>query len=49
MVATWLKVISDPIAGTRNQMYDKRSGWSLAALAPQRGSATGLGDIIVQR
>ncbi len=39
------KVILDPIDGTRGLMYDKRAAWSLAALAPQRGSETNLGDI----
>lgn len=29
----WLGII-DPIDGTRNLMYDKRSGWVLAAVAP---------------
>lgn len=41
------KLILDPIDGTRNLMYDKRSAWVLAALAPQRGPATRLGDIVV--
>ncbi len=44
---TILKCILDPIDGTRGLMYDKRSAWSLAALAPQRGVWTHLGDIIV--
>ncbi|MDB6167928.1 MAG: inositol monophosphatase [Verrucomicrobia bacterium] len=44
---TLFKCILDPIDGTRNLMYDKRSAWALAALAPQRGAATGLGDIVV--
>jgi fructose-1,6-bisphosphatase/inositol monophosphatase family enzyme len=41
------KCILDPIDGTRGIMYDKRSAWSLAALAPQRGAKTNLSDIIV--
>lgn len=45
--ATKWKLILDPIDGTRNLMYDKRSAWVLAALAPQRGPATRLGDIVV--
>ncbi len=45
--ATVFKCILDPIDGTRGLMYDKRSAWSLAALAPQRGAATNLGDIVV--
>lgn len=44
---TIFKCILDPIDGTRGLMYDKRSAWSLAALAPQRGAKTNLGDIIV--
>ncbi len=41
------KCIIDPIDGTRNLMYDKRSAWILTGLAPQRGQATRLGDIAV--
>jgi len=41
------KLIIDPIDGTRGLMYDKRPAWSLAGLAPQRGSATKLSDIVV--
>jgi len=44
---TLYKLILDPIDGTRNLMYDKRSAWTLAGLAPQRGAATHLGDIEV--
>jgi len=44
---TIFKCILDPIDGTRNLMYDKRSAWALAALAPQRGAKTHLGDIVV--
>lgn len=44
---TLFKCILDPIDGTRGLMYDKRSAWSLAALAPQRGAKTHLGDILV--
>ncbi len=44
---TMFKCILDPIDGTRNLMYDKRSAWALAALAPQRGTKTHLGDIVV--
>lgn len=39
------KCILDPIDGTRGIMYDKRSAWSLAALAPQKGPQTDLRDI----
>lgn len=41
------KCILDPIDGTRGLMYDKRSAWSLAALALQRGAKTNLSGIIV--
>ncbi|MDR0352579.1 MAG: inositol monophosphatase [Opitutaceae bacterium] len=41
------KCILDPIDGTRGLMYDKRPGWILAALAPQRGPRTNLADITV--
>jgi len=41
------KCLLDPIDGTRNMMYDKRSAWALAGIAPQRGEQTGLTDIVV--
>jgi fructose-1,6-bisphosphatase/inositol monophosphatase family enzyme len=44
---TLFKCILDPIDGTRNLMYDKRSAWALAALAPQRGARNTLADITV--
>jgi fructose-1,6-bisphosphatase/inositol monophosphatase family enzyme len=44
---TQLKCLLDPIDGTRSLMYDKRSAWALAAVAPQRGSKTHLGDLQV--
>lgn len=47
-VATTLwKCIIDPIDGTRGLMYDKRSAWSLAGLAPQRGAKTNISHIVV--
>jgi fructose-1,6-bisphosphatase/inositol monophosphatase family enzyme len=39
-------VIIDPIDGTRLIMLDKRSAWFLAAVAPQRDGAAGLGDAV---
>jgi len=42
-----LRVILDPIDGTRLLMYEKRSAWSLAGAAPNRGSATSLRDLEV--
>jgi hypothetical protein len=44
---TQWKCILDPIDGTRSWMHDKRSAWSLAAIAPQRGPETKLSDIAV--
>ncbi len=41
------KCILDPIDGTRNIMYDKRSAWALGALARQRGPQTRLSDVVV--
>jgi fructose-1,6-bisphosphatase/inositol monophosphatase family enzyme len=38
------RLIIDPIDGTRNIMYDKRSAWFLAAVAEDRGEATRLSD-----
>jgi fructose-1,6-bisphosphatase/inositol monophosphatase family enzyme len=40
-----IRLIVDPIDGTRGLMYDKRSAWSLAGVAPNRGPATRLCDI----
>ena len=42
-----IRLIVDPIDGTRGLMYDKRSAWALAGVAPNRGSATRLRDIEV--
>jgi fructose-1,6-bisphosphatase/inositol monophosphatase family enzyme len=47
VAGTQFKCLLDPIDGTRSLMYDKRSAWTLAALAPQRGDATHLGDVVV--
>lgn len=47
VAATRWKLILDPIDGTRGLMHDKRSAWSLAALAPQRGTKNTLADIVV--
>jgi fructose-1,6-bisphosphatase/inositol monophosphatase family enzyme len=44
---TVFKCILDPIDGTRNLMYDKRSAWVLTGLAPQRGARTTLADVVV--
>ncbi|HEY4232133.1 MAG TPA: hypothetical protein VGM76_01785 [Lacipirellulaceae bacterium] len=42
--ARW-RIIVDPIDGTRGLMYQKRPGWILTGVAPNRGSATSLADI----
>ena len=42
-----IRLIVDPIDGTRGIMYDKRSAWALAGVAPNKGSATRLRDIEV--
>jgi fructose-1,6-bisphosphatase/inositol monophosphatase family enzyme len=47
LVKTAFKCLLDPIDGTRNLMYDKRSAWVLAAVAPQRGQKTHLGNLVV--
>jgi fructose-1,6-bisphosphatase/inositol monophosphatase family enzyme len=39
------RIIVDPIDGTRGLMYQKRSGWILTGVAPNRGPGTGLNDI----
>lgn len=39
------RIILDPIDGTRMLMYDKRSAWSLAGVAVNRGESTSLEDI----
>jgi fructose-1,6-bisphosphatase/inositol monophosphatase family enzyme len=38
------RVIVDPIDGTRNLMYDKRSAWFIAAVAEDRSEQTQLSD-----
>jgi len=42
-----LRIIVDPIDGTRGLMYQKRSAWILTGIAPNRGPATSLRDIEV--
>lgn len=39
------RMIVDPIDGTRPLMYQKRSGWILTGVAPNRGNSTCLTDI----
>ncbi|MBC7783670.1 MAG: inositol monophosphatase [Burkholderiales bacterium] len=42
-----LRLIVDPIDGTRGIMYDKRPAWALAGVAPNKGPDTRLRDIEV--
>jgi fructose-1,6-bisphosphatase/inositol monophosphatase family enzyme len=42
--ARW-QIIVDPIDGTRGLMYQKRPGWILTGVAPNRGHQTSLADI----
>jgi len=44
--ATW-RIIVDPIDGTREIMYQKRSAWVLTGVAPNRGSQTSLADVVL--
>jgi fructose-1,6-bisphosphatase/inositol monophosphatase family enzyme len=44
--AVW-RIIVDPIDGTRGLMYQKRSGWILTGVAPNRGPETSLQDIVL--
>ena len=44
--ALW-RVIVDPIDGTRGLMYQKRSAWILTGVAPNRGPATSLEDVVL--
>jgi hypothetical protein len=44
--ARW-RIIVDPIDGTRGLMYQKRPGWILTGVAPNRGEETSLADIEV--
>jgi hypothetical protein len=39
------RMLVDPIDGTRPLMYQKRSGWILTGIAPNRGAQTSLADI----
>jgi len=42
-----VRLIVDPIDGTRGLMTDKRSGWVLCGVAPNRGDETTLADVRV--
>jgi fructose-1,6-bisphosphatase/inositol monophosphatase family enzyme len=41
------RLLVDPIDGTRGLMYQKRSAWILTGVAPNRGPATRLRDIVL--
>ncbi len=41
------RLLVDPIDGTRGLMYQKRSAWILTGVAPNRGAATRLSDIVL--
>jgi hypothetical protein len=41
------RLLVDPIDGTRGLMYQKRSGWILTGVAPNRGSGTRLRDAVL--
>jgi fructose-1,6-bisphosphatase/inositol monophosphatase family enzyme len=42
-----IRLLVDPIDGTRGIMYDKRPAWALAGVAPNKGPGTRLRDIEV--
>ena len=42
-----IRLLVDPIDGTRGIMYDKRPAWALAGVAPNKGPHTRLRDIEV--
>jgi fructose-1,6-bisphosphatase/inositol monophosphatase family enzyme len=44
--AVW-RVVVDELDGTRNLMYQKRSGWVITGVAPNLGAATRLSDIVL--
>src|SRR5216117_4274748 len=41
------RLLVDPIDGTRGLMYQKRSAWILTGVAPNRGAATRLSDVVL--
>ena len=43
--AAEVRILVDPIDGTRGLMYQKRSAWILTGVAPNRGPATRLRDV----
>ncbi len=45
--AAVVRIIVDPIDGTRGIMYQKRPAWILTGVAPNRGNATDLQDLVL--
>lgn len=41
------RLLVDPLDGTRGLMYQKRSAWILTGVAPNRGAATHLSDVVL--
>ncbi|MFZ0879209.1 MAG: hypothetical protein WA002_06915 [Candidatus Acidiferrales bacterium] len=41
------RILVDPIDGTREWMYQKRSAWILTGVAPNRGPSTTVADIVL--
>src|SRR5947207_4845466 len=41
------RMLVDPVDGTRGLMYQKRSAWVLSGVAPNRGAATRLSDVVL--
>src|SRR6266581_766010 len=41
------RLLVDPLDGTRGLMYQKRSAWILTGVAPNRGPATRISDIVL--
>lgn len=42
-----VRVLIDPVDGTRSLMHDMRSAWALTGIAPDRGDDTRLSDVVV--
>src|SRR6266852_562712 len=41
------RILMDPLDGTRGLMYQKRGAWILTGVAPNRGVATRLSDVVL--
>jgi fructose-1,6-bisphosphatase/inositol monophosphatase family enzyme len=42
-----LRILVDPVDGTRSLMHDMRSAWALTGIAPDHGELTRLSDIVL--